>query len=372
MFRKTILSAFIFSFVFLSVSAQSILSERDDSLTLLFVGDAMMHQTQINSTQRGNTFDLEGYYTHIRSEIEAADVAVVNLEAPLGGEPYSGYPVFSSPDEFAVSLQKAGFDLFLFANNHCLDKGTKGMVRTHAVLDSLGIRHIGTYLDKEDRKRSYPFLLRKKGFRIIMLNYTYGTNGFTVAPPRIVNYIDKEIMEADIKEAKLFCPDFIIANIHWGEEYVQKPSDRQRELAEWLFAQGVDIVMGSHPHVVQPMEIRKDSAGVNRNLVVYSLGNFVSNMSIRHTRGGAMVKLQLCRKRFDRYIGFAQYAILFNDRYTNDRGNMDMKIVPAASWNEKGGDGTSILDRSAIQQYIQDTRTLLKNNNIGVDEYIFE
>lgn len=364
MFRKAIL---YIAFLYYSLSS----AIAQDSLSMLFVGDAMMHQTQINSTQRGNTFDLDGYYTHIESEIKAADIAVVNLEAPLAGEPYSGYPVFSSPDEFAISLQKSGFDLFLFANNHCLDKGTRGMVRTHAVLDSQGIKHIGTYLNPEDRKSSYPYLLRKNGFRIIMLNYTYGTNGFVVASPRIVNYIDKEIMAADIEEAKLFCPDFIIANIHWGVEYNQKPSGEQRELSEWLFRQGVDVVMGSHPHVVQPMEMKKDSVGVNRQLVVYSLGNFVSNMSIRHTRGGAMVKLVLCRKGLDRYIGSANYAILFNDRYTNDRGNMDMKIVPAVTWSKKDK-RNSLLDDSILLQYINDTRTLLKDNNVGVDEYIFE
>ena len=151
--------------------------------------------------------------------MKAVDIAVVNFEVPLGGEPYSGYPAFSAPENFALALQKAGFDFFLLANNHCLDRRTRGLVRTIQALDSLGIRHTGTFLDCDHRHRTYPMLLRKKDFRIIMLNYTYGTNGLKVDIPRIVNYIDKEIMKGDIAEAKLFNPDFIIANMHWGLEY---------------------------------------------------------------------------------------------------------------------------------------------------------
>ena len=264
---KILLSGFCL-LSFLPLSAQ-------DSLTILFAGDAMMHQKQLDNTRRGDSFDLGGYFAEIEKEVKAADIAVVNFEVPLGGEPYSGYPAFSAPEDFALALQKAGFDFFLLANNHCLDRRTRGLVRTIQTLDSLGIRHAGTFLDPDHRHRTYPMLLRKKDFRIIMLNYTYDTNGLKVDTPRIVNYIDKEIMEADIVEAKLFNPDFIIANMHWGLEYEQMPSRKQRELADWLMRQGVDLVIGSHPHVVQPMELLRGKDGTPDRLVVYSLGNFI-------------------------------------------------------------------------------------------------
>lgn len=342
-----------------------------DSLTVLFAGDAMMHQAQIDNTKDGNAFDLNGYFVSVECEIQAADVAVVNFEVTLGGKPYTGYPAFSAPDELAVALRKAGFDLFLLANNHCLDRGGRGLTRTLHVLDSLDIKCLGTYPDADQRKRSYPFLLRKNGFRLIMLNYTYETNGIRVNAPRIVNYIDKQVMAADIAEAKLFNPDFIIANMHWGIEYKQHPSQEQRDLADWLTRQGVDLVIGNHPHVVQPMEIKQNEAGVASNLIVYSLGNFISNMSQVNTNGGVLLKVVLGRKGLKRYISSAQYALVFSDRYQNTRRKDDLRVVPAVTWRERSK-RDSLPENSKLNQYIENTRTLLNNNNIGVKEYFFE
>lgn len=360
---KILLSGFCL-LSFLSLSAQ-------DSLTILFAGDAMMHQKQLDNTRRGDFFDLGSYFANIEREVKAADIAVVNFEVPLGGEPYSGYPAFSAPEDFALALQKAGFDFFLLANNHCLDRRTRRLVRTIQALDSLGIRHTGTFLDCDHRHRTYPMLLRKKDFRIIMLNYTYGTNGLKVDIPRIVNYIDKEIMKGDIAEAKLFNPDFIIANMHWGLEYERIPSREQRELADWLMRQGVDLVIGSHPHVVQPMELRRGKEGVPDRLVVYSLGNFISNMSREHTDGGVMVKVVLGRKGLRRYIASAQYSLIYSSRYKNEQGKEDIRVVPAASWSGKNQNSSFSVD-SALIKYVNNTRLFLKGNNKEVEEYIFE
>lgn len=359
---KILLSGFCLLSI-LSLSAQ-------DSLTILFAGDAMMHQRQLDNTRRGDSFDLSGYFADIEKEVNAADIAVVNFEVPLGGKPYSGYPAFSAPEDFALALQKAGFDFFLLANNHCLDRRTRGLVRTIQMLDSLEIRHTGTFLDRDHRCRTYPMLLRKKDFRIIMLNYTYDTNGLKVDTPRIVNYIDKEIMKADIAEAKLFNPDFIIANMHWGVEYEQMPSRRQRELAAWLMQQGVDLIIGCHPHVVQPMELRRGKDGTSDHLVVYSLGNFISNMSREHTDGGAMVKVVLGRKGLHRYIASAQYSLIYSSRYKNKQGKEDIRVVPATFGSEKNQNSSFSVD-SVLIKYVNKTRLFLKDNNKGVEEYVF-
>ena len=191
-----------------------------------------------------------------------------------------------------------------------MDRRTRGLVRTIQTLDSLGIRHTGTFLDRDHRHRTYPMLLRKKDFRIIMLNYTYDTNGLKVDTPRIVNYIDREIMEADIAEAKLFNPDFIIANMHWGLEYDRMPSRKQRELADWLMRQGVDLVIGSHPHVVQPMELRRGKEGTPDRLVVYSLGNFISAQNRPDTMLGGLVKMQINYDVYDKSISFPQIGVV--------------------------------------------------------------
>lgn len=360
---KILLSGFCL-LSFLSLSAQ-------DSLTILFAGDAMMHQKQLDNTRRGDSFDLGGYFANIEKEVKAADIAVVNFEVPLGGKPYSGYPAFSAPEDFALALKKAGFSFFLLANNHCLDRRTGGLVRTIQTLDSLKIRHTGTFLDPDHRHRTYPMLLRKKDFRIIMLNYTYDTNGLKVDTPCIVNYIDKKLMEADIAEAKLFNPDFIIANMHWGLEYERMPSRKQRELADWLTGQGVDLVIGCHPHVVQPMELRRGKDGTSDRLVVYSLGNFISNMSREHTDGGVMVKVVLCRKGLRRYIASAQYSLIYSSRCENKQGKEDIRVVPAASWLEKNQKASFSID-SALIKYVNNTRLLLNGSNKEVGEYIFE
>ena len=161
-------------------------------VSLLFAGDAMQHKAQIQSAKQGEAYDYSPCFADITHEIAAADYAVVNLESPIGGQPYTGYPCFSAPDEFPIALQNAGFDLFLTANNHCLDRYTQGAIRTLHMLDSIGADHIGTYDSKDSFERFYPFITSIKGIRIAFLNYTYGTNGFTPHSPLIVNYIDKE------------------------------------------------------------------------------------------------------------------------------------------------------------------------------------
>ena len=161
-------------------------------VSLLFAGDAMQHKAQIQSAKQGEAYDYSPCFADITHEIASADYAVVNLESPIGGQPYTGYPCFSAPDEFPIALQNAGFDLFLTANNHCLDRYTRGAIRTLHILDSIGADHIGTYDSKDSFERFYPFITSIKGIRIAFLNYTYGTNGFTPHSPLIVNYIDEE------------------------------------------------------------------------------------------------------------------------------------------------------------------------------------
>ena len=158
------------------------------------------------------------------------------------------------------------------ANNHCLDRGQKGLERTLHQLDSLQILSAGTYRDSTDRHHRYPLLLQKNGFRIALLNYTYGTNGLRPKAPNQVNYLDRRQMLKDIHTAQAWRPDVLIAYLHWGNEYQQLPSHEQQEWADWLFAKGVDHIIGSHPHVVQPMEVRTDSLSGDRHLLVYSLG----------------------------------------------------------------------------------------------------
>lgn len=263
-----------------------------ERITLLFAGDLMQHQAQIDAarTPEGN-YDYQSCFSLVKEQISNADLAIDNLEVTLGGKPYNGYPAFSAPDEYLQAIKDAGFDILVTANNHCLDRGRKGLERTIFLLDSLQIPHAGTYRDEAERKRHYPLFIHKKGFRIALLNYTYGTNGIQVSTPNIVNYIDKNIIRQDILNAQACRPDAIIAFMHWGDEYQSLPNRAQKELADWLLQQGVTHVIGAHPHVIQPMELRTN--GNQQHVVVYSLGNFISNMQATDTDGGLIFTMQL-------------------------------------------------------------------------------
>lgn len=274
---------FIFSSVVLSAQKR---------ITLLFVGDLMQHQAQIDAARTDSgSYCYTSCFTHVKSRISEADIAIGNLEVTLGGKPYRGYPAFSAPDEYLTALKDAGFDVLLTANNHCLDRGSQGLERTIQQLEANGISYAGTYRNEKERRVRYPLFIEKKGFRIALLNYTYGTNGIRVTSPNVVNYIDRVQMMQDICSAQARRPDAIIACLHWGNEYQRMPNREQQELASWLLAQGVTHIIGSHPHVIQPIELRTD--GHRQHVVVYSLGNFISNMKAPHTDGGLMLTLEL-------------------------------------------------------------------------------
>ena len=267
--------------------------EREQTLSLLFAGDLMQHGPQIKAALRPDgSYDYSECFAMVRAEIERADVAIGNFEVTLGGRPYTGYPQFRAPDEYLQACIDAGFDVLLTANNHCLDSRRKGLERTIMMMDSLGVPHLGTYINKEVRDSTYPFLLERNGLRVVLLNFTYGTNGLPLEAPNVVNLIDTTEISADIERAKAMHPDAIIALPHWGIEYQQLPSAEQRQLAQWLIDRGVDHVIGGHPHVAQPLELSADSL----HLVAWSMGNVISNQSKPNTYGGYMVRLELTKR----------------------------------------------------------------------------
>lgn len=260
-------------------------------ISLLFAGDVMGHDSQIASAlnPRTKTYDYNSCFQFIKPYVESVDLAIANLEVTLAGPPYSGYPQFSSPDALALTLKDIGFDALVTANNHCVDRGRQGLERTILMLDSLKIPHTGTFADTLARMNDSPLIIEKNGFKLALLNYTYGTNGIAVPKSNIVNLIDTAIMSLDINEAKEFKPDVIIVFTHWGTEYQNLPSKHEKALTEFCFKKGVQLVIGAHPHVIQPMEWRKES----NQFVAYSLGNFVSGQRKRYTDGGAMAYLEL-------------------------------------------------------------------------------
>ena len=266
---------------------------RQDTLTVCFLGDIMMHTKQLETALRGgDSYDFSSYFSLIEERIKEADIAVANMEFTLGGGPYTGYPCFSAPDSYAYYLSDCGFDVFLAANNHILDKGSEGAARTVGIYRKMaeerGIMFAGLAGSDEERSRNYPLFIRRKGISLALLNFTYGTNlGATEHWPK-TNYLGKtsEVEEAFRTAEKA---DLVIALPHWGPEYQTTHSSSQEERAGWLVKNGADIIIGAHPHVVQ------DTASVNGVPVIYSLGNAVSNMSAADTQLELMATLRIVR-----------------------------------------------------------------------------
>jgi poly-gamma-glutamate synthesis protein (capsule biosynthesis protein) len=281
-----------------SENIQDIKAPADKEVTVLFAGDIMQHGPQITAAWNDSLkeYDYSSCFQYVTDIVSGYDIAIANLELTLAGEPYTGYPQFSAPDELAVAVKNAGFDILATANNHSCDSGDKGIIRTAHVIDSLAIMRTGTFYDSTDYKSRHPLMIESNEITIALLNYTYGTNGLPFNYPAMVNLIDRDKIVADLAYCKSLNPDFIIIYYHWGNEYETQQNTHQEELARLSIENGADAVIGSHPHVIQPFvyTASTDSLGRN-NLVVYSLGNFVSNQRDRNRDGGAMVGFKLSK-----------------------------------------------------------------------------
>ena len=255
-----------------------------DTVSVIIIGDVMMHAKQLER-------DHHPFLERIAPALRAADFAVANLEFPLGGEPYTGYPVFSTPDYYAwYAAEDCGIDVFLTANNHVFDRGSRGLQRTLDVYgqirDSLGVLQTGAARNRKELADTYPLLLFKHGMRIALVNFTYGSNsGSDTGWPR-VNYMRKEEISAAIHGAREQGADFVVALPHWGTEYQLIHDASQQGWAEWLVSEGVDAIVGSHPHVVQ------DTTHIQGVPVIFSLGNAISNMSVTNSRLGLAATLR--------------------------------------------------------------------------------
>ena len=331
---RTLRVLWLFSSCFLS---PILVVAQNNEVSLLFVGDVMQHDGQIEAAYNAtnNSYEYEDGFKFVKPIINTFDIAIANLEVTLAGKPYRGYPQFSAPDELAETLINSGFNVILTSNNHSCDRGENGVIRTLDRLDELGVRHTGTFRSQAERDEKYPLMIEANDMKIAMLNYTYGTNGLEVNKPLIINYIDSTIIKSDIKKAKERGADYIICNMHWGLEYKFLPNSYQKTYEAMCYRNGVDMVIGGHPHVVQPI-VRKKINNADK-LTVWSLGNFVSNMQTRPTRGGLMVGAtikkegqQIAIKNVEHYLVYVlkkkegevtQYYILPDFEYNTIRNS---------------------------------------------------
>lgn len=346
-------------FVTLFISLSYLLLGEFDSAELVFAGDAMQHQTQINAAkQTDGSYSYDECFEAIAPYVQDADYAVVNLESPLGGAPYSGYPMFCAPDNYSLALKNAGFDLMLTANNHALDRRDKGAKRTIDILDQQGLDHVGTYHNNAERENTLPLIKDINGFKIAFLNYTYGTNGIKTQKDVIVDLIDKNKIKKDISDARANGAEVICVAIHWGVEYVLLPNSQQKALADFLTEEGVDLIIGGHPHVIQPMEMRWSKAYNKKVFLVYSLGNLISNMTTKDTRGGALVKVKLTRdENGNPVVDSASYRLVFT--LQPDENSKNFRLVPVEDY-------TSGKLKSNCDVFVNNAEKIFNKHNIDV------
>lgn len=291
-------------------SAETILSNKNTkqdtaepiTFTLTSLGDTLCHNTQYWDAYNSKTdeYDFSYVYEDIKNYTLSSDITIGSLETTFAGKEkgYSNYPTFNTPDSLATALKDIGVDVVSLAGNHALDYGYTGLCRTIDVFNNIGLSHLGTYKTAEDQEK---ILIKDvKGVKIAFINYTYGTNGIPLPSGKefCVNLIDKDFIKKQINQAKEQNVDMIVACMHWGTEYRTTANSEQKDLANFLFENGVDVILGNHPHVLEPMEKKTITLqdGTTKDVfVVYALGNFTADQRDEITRDSAILNLTITK-----------------------------------------------------------------------------
>ncbi len=352
--------------------------------SILAAGDVMVHGPQLNAQFdiSNKTYSFDNNFTYVKKYIEKADYSLANLETTLAGNdvtPYSSYPLFNSPDELADALKNAGFDLLSTINNHSFDKGDLGVSRTLSVLKEKGFDTVGTRENIDDD----DFLIKNiNNIKVGITSYSYGDvkndnkylNGIKVSE----DFEDKmNIFDAnDVDSAfntisttldKLEDTDIQIVVLHWGVEYTRDEINFQKELAQKLCDYGVDIVIGSHPHVVQPVETIKSSDGETETVVIYSLGNYISNQRREnvgaYSEDGLMVNIDITKKsNEDKAIVKKVNCIPTWVNKYNRNGKHVYEIIPIE--DKKDLDSISNLNNTYVEQSHHNTSSLIETTDL--------
>lgn len=341
--------------------------------TILATGDIMFHMPQIKGAYDENIgkYDFKHNFEYVKKYIKSADLAVANFETVTAGEdiPYSGFPNFNSPVETLDAIKYAGFHMLTTSNNHCLDQGKKGLLNTISAIEERGLINIGTYKEPAED----IFMMDINNIKIALLSYTYGFNGmgYTLTEEEqkyMVRKIDEDRIEHDIQKTKDKGADIVVVFIHWGNEYQREPSEEQIKLGRKMVQWGANIILGSHPHVIQRSEIIQYNG--KDNYIIYSMGNFLSNqrretMDNKYTEDGVMVKLILEKdySKKQTIIQDIEYIPTWVRRYKQD-GRWVYQILPVKEFlnNEKLLSTIGKLEINRIEESLENTLTNLGEN----------
>ena len=340
----------------------------DTTIHLTAIGDIMCHGPNYKAAYISSTdsYDFSPFFKNISSYTSKADLTIGNLETTFAGKArgYSGYPTFNSPSELGQAIKDIGVDVLGTANNHCMDKGYSGLSSTLDVLDEMGFSHMGTSRSVDEQN---TILVKDvNGINIAFLAFTYGTNGISIPKDKsfCVNLIDRDLIVKQLESAKRLNVDMICVNMHWGVEYQTSPNTEQKELADFLFKNGVDIIFGSHPHVLQPMEKRTvtlDDGSTKDGFVIYSLGNFISNQSDVNTQDTIILNLQITKSGKDGKISIDNFDYIPVYCYNKGSGTKDRyKLIDLKQSIADYENGTSSISSSLYNTFKSELQRIEK------------
>lgn len=337
--------------------------DQGNTITLVAAGDCLMHDSQILSgKQNDGSYSFDTFFTEVKALINEGDYSSTNFEAPMAGPSrgFKGYPVFNSPDAAATAFKEAGFDLVVTANNHIMDQGIQGAMRTMQVLHNAGLDTVGT---REKPEESRWLIKDVNGVRVGYLAYSYSTNGIPIPQgyQYFYNFLDKNTILEDIKAVRPQV-DVLLLVLHWGVEYTPKPTAEQRAAARQFLEAGADAILGSHPHVIQTMEVLKVRG--QDKFVIYGMGNFISNQQGQERNSGIVLKLKFHKdaSQGKTLLQEVSYTPTYSHHYQVE-GKTKFRVVPIEQTIAKIKNGQekifSSRDLPLLQAVLADTKSRL-------------
>jgi len=351
--------------------------EKDSTITIRIsvVGDLMCHSPQYNYARvNSDSFDFNPVYREVKKYLSKSDFVFGNLETVTAGKSkgYSGYPFFNTPDEYITALYNAGFHLLTTSNNHSLDKGEAGVLRTIDHIKKYGLLYNGTFISQEDR--DLIRVIDIKGIKVAFLAYTYGTNGIPVPKGKsyLINLIDFNLIKSDIEKARKLGADIVLAHYHYGDEYKREPNAYQKEVVQKTISFGADIIIGGHPHVLQPVQFYKTKeGGLDTGFVAYSLGNFFSNQRDRYKDAGVILNIEITKnyKNAAIYISKVNYIPTWVYKGETDEGNEYLILPLLQDYKSSIDKFLTDSDLKNIRQAFNDTNEILNKYKTEINLY---
>ena len=343
--------------------------------TIRIVGDLMCHSTQFNYAHvEDDSFDFTGVYSEIKDYLNEADISIGNLETVTAGKSkkYSGYPFFNAPDDFLYALQYAGFNLLMTANNHAIDQGASGIERTIEQLNKFGLHQTGTYISQEDKDSLRIFQVN--GIRIAMLAYAEHTNGVSIPKGKgyLINLINEELIAEDILKARKKGAEVVLVHFHYGSEYNREPSSYQQEVVNKTIELGADIIIGGHPHVIQPVDyFTSENGNLDTGFVAYSMGNFISNQRWRYSDVGLILTIDVAKNRYTDsvFIKNVSYLPVWVFRGITENGKEYINLPYGIDPEDSTYSYLTKSDEQNMMQAFEDTKYIITKytNNILLD-----